>query len=329
MTHICRQDLLTWGRLLKLSINWGKQLPKSHSGGRDSSKPAAPPAQVGRINSGCCTEQRQQVGSLAREPLVLPHLHFHSPRVWGWTQLSPRPGSQQGGLQDLPSPLVQSILFKLIIVQRQLLTWNNLMDPLSFYCSDIPYLPVCDPARSIATPMYQVFSTYLHLKQQQKRERSPQQQTLCGPLMGHRWTSESHKPTASVWILGDGREASIQVSSTDSLQTWPCDLGLWDCSEMEGGSSGDKEKPGFDRHTASTQRCVLTSDSYLTKCPKEHRLHTLLFKTSSKVFCGTLSASLKLRGSRGSWYMKCLQTHWQRKGLFFLSPLPWAFFLNH
>lgn len=59
MTHICRQDLLTWGRLLKPSTNWGKWLPKSHYGPRDPSEGAVPPvsrssrppAQVGKINT--------------------------------------------------------------------------------------------------------------------------------------------------------------------------------------------------------------------------------------------------------------------------------------
>lgn len=66
---------------------------------------------------------------------------------------------------------------------------------------------------------------------------------------------------------------------------------------MTGRSSHKKKKLSFDRHTASTQGCVSTANSYLTKCPKaSHAICSMLLQMSSNVFCSTL----KLQGSSGS-----------------------------
>lgn len=89
----------------------------------------------------------------------------------------------------------------------------------------------------------------------------------------------------------------IKIGRNQYLQACTWNFSFCDCDEMTGRSSHKKKKLSFDRHTASTQGCVSTANSYLTKCPKaSHAICSMLLQMSSNVFCSTL----KLQGSSGS-----------------------------
>lgn len=227
--------------------------------------PAAP-STGGRINSGCCTEQ--QVGSLAREPLVLPGLHFHSPRVWGWMEPSARPGFQHRA--QSACILVQSILFKLTAIQRQSLTWNNLVDPLSFYYSDIPYLPVS---------VTQVFSIYFLLKKQQKGKITSAANTLWasnGSQMSE-WETLTYRLSmnSGEWRGGVSRSFHCGLFADLALR-----LGLVRLQRNESREFTWHEKAWFwQTHSQHTKMC-LNSRLLPYKMPwGAHTTHTLLLKT--------------------------------------------------
>lgn len=292
MTHICRQDLLTWGRLLKLSINWGKQLPKGHYGERDSSKPAAPapPAQVGRINSGCCTEHRQQVGSLAREPLVLSGLHFHSPRVWGWTQLSPRPGSQQGRdcticLHPLCNPSFSSSPSYNGSPSLETILWT-----LFPFIAQIFLIFLCVTQLALQQLPHIGYFPLILFKATTKKGKITSAPNTPWASNGS-WVSEWKPLTYRLSVNSGWRQGGISRSfhyrlfADLALRLGPVRL-QW---------NGRREfmwqgKAWFwQTHSQHTKIC-LNSRLLPYKMPwGSHTTHTLLFKTSSKVFCSTLS----------------------------------------
>lgn len=123
----------------------------------------------------------------------------------------------------------------------------------------------------------------------------------------------------SEWILNKDREKSVFASLYLNCQL----LRLWWNDRLE----FTRKKSSALTDTASTQGCVSTANSYLTKCPKAaHAICSMLLQMSSNVFCSIL----KLKGSSGSQHISSIIRNAEkptgRKGSPFLTrvqPVFW------
>lgn len=167
-------------------------------------------------------------------------------------------------------------------MQCKSLTWNNLVDPLSFHCSNIPYLPACNQARSITTPRYQVFSTYL--KQQQKGKITSAANTLWASngLQMSEWEPLTYRlsENSGEWQGSISRSFHYGLFADLALR-----LRLVRLRWNERRELMRQQKAWFwQTHSQNTKMC-LNSRLLPYRMPSgAHTPHTLLLKASSEVF---------------------------------------------